>query len=114
MESRIARGLVLLALWVFVGTVLSLELYFNARVTMQHVDFLDTAITQFGRAAMWAALVPFILQLRERMPLRRGRWLGGTLFHFAAGFLVMAVSYLGRLFVYMLLEGHPLGEFWAT
>jgi two-component system, LytTR family, sensor kinase len=114
MESRIAKGIGLLALWVFVGTALSLEVYFNNRVTMEYVDFATVAIPQFGRAAMWAALVPLILRLRQKVPLSRGRWIGGVAFHFTAGFGVMAVFYLGRMLAYILIEHQPLAEFWNS
>jgi two-component system, LytTR family, sensor kinase len=113
MESRVAKILGLVALWLFVGTALSLEVYFNNRVSMESVDFANGAIPQFGRAAMWAALLPFILRLRERMPLSRGRWIVGIAFHFAASFVIMAVYYLGRMLTYSLIEHVPLNEFWA-
>jgi len=113
MESRIAKSIGLLALWGLVGTVLSLEVYFNNRVSMEYVDFAHVAIPQFGRAAMWAALVPFILRLRKIVPLSGGRWMGGVTFHFLVSFLVMAIYYLGRMFTGMVLEHFPLADFWS-
>jgi two-component system LytT family sensor kinase len=113
MESRIAKGIGLFALWAFVGTVLSLEAYFNLRVMADYVDFGNIAIPQFGRAAMWAAMVPFILRLRQKVPLSRGHWIGGVAFHFLAAFMVMAVYYLGRMFAGMMSEHLPLSEFWS-
>jgi two-component system LytT family sensor kinase len=112
MENRVAKGLRLFALWALVGGVLSLEVYFNTRVTMDYVDFVDVAIPQFGRAAMWAALVPLILRLRRRVPLSGGRWLGGVAFHFGTSFLVMAVYYLGRMVAYVLLWDSSFADFW--
>lgn len=99
----------------FVGAVLTLELYFNTRATMERVDLGDIAIPQFGRAAMWALLAPLILQMRARMPLERGRWMGGVGFHFAASFIVMATYYLGRMWSYSVLEDKTWDEgFWTT
>jgi signal transduction histidine kinase len=115
MESRLAKGLGLFALWAFVGSVLTLEIYFNWRAQMpgEYVDFVDMAIPQFGRAVMWAALVPFILRLRVLMPLTRERWVASALFHVAASFLLMADYYLGRRFMYLLLEHESLRPFWS-
>lgn len=112
MENRAAKALGLFALWALVGTVLSLEVYFNSRVTMEYVDFIGIAVPQFGRAAMWAALVPLILWLRDHIPLSRGAWLGGVAFHFATSFIIMAVYFLGRMLAYVLVQKVPVGEFW--
>jgi hypothetical protein len=93
--------------------VLSLELYFNNRAEGHSwSDFEEIAVPQFGRAAMWACLAPFILMLRARMPPSRGNWLGGTLFHIAFSFTVMATFYLGRLEAYSLMFEPPKGGFW--
>jgi sensor histidine kinase YesM len=81
------------------------------------VSFLDSAIPQFGRAAMWALMAPLILRLRERMPLNRGRWFAGIGFHFAMSFVVMATYYLGRMLAYRMFwsetEAEMEGGFWA-
>src|SRR5271157_4116250 len=83
--------------WAFVGLVLTLELYFNQRAKeMYWVDFSIIAIPQFGRAAMWALMAPFVLMLRSRVPLNSGCWIGGSLFHMGFSFIVMATYYLGR------------------
>ena len=100
--------------WGFVGLVLTLELYFNQRAFTNSVDVGDIAITQFGRAAMWALMSPFILTLRERVPLNSGRWIGGILFHILFSFVVMATYYLGRIEAYALLFGPYKEGFWYT
>ena len=115
MNKRWTRLLVVMGAAAFIGAVLTLELYFNSRATMESVDLIDIAIPQFGRAAMWAALAPLILLLRMLMPLNRGRWVGGLSFHFAASFVVMATYYLGRMWSYSIFffkEGE--GGFWMT
>lgn len=101
---------------VFMGSVLTLELYFNSRATMEPVDLFDIAVPQFGRAAMWAAMAPLILRLREKLPLSRGNWVGGLSFHFAASFVVMATYYLGRMWGYSLFFEKKLAEegFWQV
>ncbi len=100
--------------WAFVGLVLSLELYFNQRAEMNWADFAYIAIPQFGRAAMWACLAPFILMLRARMPLNAGHWVGGVVFHILFSFIVMATYYLGRIEGYCIFFGPPKDGFWHT
>jgi sensor histidine kinase YesM len=63
---------------------------------------------------MWAALAPFILQMRRKLPLRRGRWVGGVGFHVTMSFVVMATFYLGRMVGYVLLWHQHEGEFWSV
>ncbi len=114
MENRWTRYSAVIAGWVFLGFVLSIEVYFNNRagLRMGAVDFLEIAIPQFGRAAMWALMAPLILRLREKMPLSRGRWMGGVGFHLGMSFVVMATYYLGRMLAYLVLFDEPLAEFW--
>jgi hypothetical protein len=112
MQSRGLKFVIVVGGWAFVGLVLTLELYFNARVTMPYVDFLDIAIPQFGRALMWGLMAPFILRLREKVPLSAGRWAGGVAFHFAAGFVVMATYYLGRMYAISLIWDSGKEAFW--
>lgn len=114
MENRWIRYITVVAGCVFLGFILSLEVYFNNRAGMRMVtvDFLDIAIPQFGRAVMWALMAPLILRLREKVPLSRGGWLGGVGFHLTMSFVVMATYYLGRMLAYMVLEREPLGDFW--
>lgn len=100
--------------WAFVGLVLSLELYFNQRAEMNWANFSDIAIPQFGRAAMWACLAPFILLLRERVPLASGRWIGGLSFHITFSIIVMATYYLGRIEAYTLLFNPSMEGLWRT
>jgi hypothetical protein len=100
--------------WAFLGLILSIELYFNQRAAMDWVDFASIAIPQFGRAAMWACLAPFILMLRSRVPLNSGRWAGGILFHVAFSTVVMATFYLGRLEAYALFFGPFKEGFWEV
>jgi signal transduction histidine kinase len=117
MQSRWPKVIAFIGGWAFVGLVLSLEVIFNLRASMRlsYFDPLDAAIPQFGRALMWALLAPLVLQLREKMPLSRGRWLGGLSFHLAASFLVMAEFYIGRMiFIMWFWHEWPTGEFWAT
>jgi signal transduction histidine kinase len=118
MHNRWIKAAALVSGWLFVGLVLSLEIYFNNRASMKSsaVDFGDIAIPQFGRAAMWAAMAPLILLLRERMALSRGRWAGGIGFHFGMSFVVMATYYLGRMLSYRLFWGESEfeGGFWST
>ncbi len=116
MEHRWIRYAVVTAGWLLLGFVLSLEVHFNNRAgaKMGSVDFIDVAVPQFGRALMWALLAPLILRLREKMPLRRGAWAGGSGFHLAMSFVVMATFYLGRILAYDLFLGHLEGAFWQT
>ena len=95
--------------------MLSLEVYFNHTAEMTTwADFVEVAIPQFGRAAMWACLAPFILMLRARMPLNAGHWVGGILFHFTFSFVVMATFYLGRIEAYLVLFDMGKTGFWRT
>jgi two-component system LytT family sensor kinase len=113
MKNRWLRIAATAAGWAFLGLVLSLEVYFNQRAEMSWADFVEVAIPQFGRAAMWACLAPFILMLRSRMPLSSGHWVGGILFHVSFSFVVMATFYLGRIEAYTLFFGmYGTGGFW--
>jgi two-component system LytT family sensor kinase len=113
MHNRRLRLFALVGCWLFLGFILSIEVYFSSRAWGMPENYVDAAIPQFGRAAMWAALAPFILRMRQKMPLRRGHWVGGIAFHFAMSFVVMAVYYLGRMFSYMVLGDEPLAQFWS-
>lgn len=97
------------------GFLLSIEMYFNVRAEMagSYIDFVDLAIPQFGRVIMWGLLAPLILQLRTKMPLRRGHWLGGTSFHLMMSFVVMATFYLGRFWAYLIWWG-GIDDFWQA
>lgn len=117
MHNRWTKITAIVAGWAFLGFVLTLELYFNGRAGMKmggHVDFVDLAIPQFGRAMMWALMAPLILMLRARVPLGAGHWLGGVGFHFGMSFLVMATYYLGRMLAYVIFYDEPIREFWAS
>jgi hypothetical protein len=115
MNQRWARYAVFVGAALFIGSVLTLELYFNSRAEMMKWDLFDMAIPQFGRAAMWAMLAPPILRLREKMPLSRGRWVGGLTFHFGASFVVMATYYLGRMWSYSIFfTGVGESGFWVA
>lgn len=113
MHSRWAKFWMVVGIWAFAGLVLTLELYFNYRVEASYVDFIDVAIPNFGRALVWALLAPFILQLREKMPLSAGHWIGGVAFHLAGSFVVMGIYYLGRLFSIWLIWERGTSGFWA-
>jgi two-component system LytT family sensor kinase len=113
MKNRWLRIAATAAGWAFLGLVLSLEVYFNQKAEMSWADFAEVAIPQFGRAAMWACLAPFILMLRARMPLSSGHWVGGILFHVAFSFVVMATFYLGRIEAYSIFFGMS-SPFWHT
>ena len=115
MHNRWIKSAAIFAGWVFLGLVLSIEVYFNSRVNMRSgtVDFFEVAVPQFGRACMWALMAPLILRLRELLPLSRGRWVGGIGFHCAMSFVVMATYYLGRILAYVIFFGEPLEEFWS-
>src|SRR3954462_10480967 len=90
MRNRWIKFALLVVGWCLLGFVLAVEAYLNLRVGMRSVDFFDAAIPQFGRALMWALLVPAILQLREKMPLGCGHWVGGITFHLGMSFVLMA------------------------
>lgn len=113
MHNRWVKRTAIVLGWIFLGFVLALEIYFNQRAMGNaFVDFVDVAIPQFGRAAMWALLAPLILRLREKMPLRRGEWARGAFFHLTMSFIVMASFYLGRLVAYYLFMERWHQSFW--
>lgn len=113
MYSRWMKFWIGVGIWAVAGLVLTLELYFNYRAEMSYVDLIDLAITNFGRALVWALLAPFILRLREKVPLSTGRWIGGLAFHLAASFAVMAIYYLGRVLSIWLIWDQAATDFWA-
>lgn len=114
MDNRWIRYAVVAAGWAFLGFILSVEVYFNFRAQLgaSKVDFVDAALPQFGRVLMWALMAPLILRMREKMPLRRGAWVGGMSFHFAMSFVVMATYYLGRTLAWMLFSDDRWSGFW--
>jgi len=114
MKNRWLRIAAACAGWAFLGLVLSLELYFNMRAEMLRIGFVDIALPQFCRAAMWASLAPFILMLRSRIPLSAGRWVGGISFHIIFSFIVMATYFLGRIESDLFFLGYGRGGFWHS
>lgn len=111
MKPRWAQILVLAGAAGFMGSMLTLELYFNSRASMKEsIDVVDLAIPQFGRAILWALLTPFVLAMQRKLPLHRGYWVGGIAFHLTASFVVMATYYLGRLWSYTIFFENP----WKT
>lgn len=115
MRNPWIRTAVFVAGWAFLGLVLSVELFLRGsfKEGWPRPEFAEVAIPQFGRALMWAALAPFILLMRRKLALSRGRWVGGVGFHALMSFVVMATFYLGRKFAYMLLWHDPEGDFWS-
>jgi two-component system, LytTR family, sensor kinase len=115
MHKRWTRFIVLFAGWGFLGLVLSIEVYFNARagMKMERIDFVELAIPQFGRAIMWAALAPLILRMQEKLPLHRGVRIGSVAFHLGMSFVIMATFYLGRTLSYTLFWSMPFEDFWT-
>ncbi len=112
--SRLVKGLGMLGLWAAIGLILSIEVYFNVRVTKPDVSFMEVAGGQYARALLWACLAPIVLWLRTKVPLRLGYWVGGVAFHAILSFLIMAGYYLFRVGYLLLAEGEPLTDFWAT
>ncbi len=122
MNKAWVRYTVIAAAAIFMGFVLTVELYFHMRAEMLYSgreaemdwDLVAMAVPQFGRAAMWAMVAPLILRMREKMPLERGRWVGGIAFHVFGSVVVMATFYLGRIWSHTLFfpeEGES--GFWA-
>jgi two-component system, LytTR family, sensor kinase len=97
MKPRWDRIALLLALWAFVGSVLALEVYLTVRVLQPEVLFVDMALLQFQRASLWVILVPLVLWLRVKMPLRSGSWVLGISFHLLLSFLLMAGYFFARV-----------------
>jgi hypothetical protein len=119
MQNRWTKTALFVAGRFFAGMVVTLEIHFNNRASMKNgaVDFVDIAIPQFGRAAMWALMAPLILRLRARLPLRCGRWVGGVSFRAAMSFVVMATYYLGRMAAYRFFwsdSESASGDFWSV
>ncbi len=117
MERRWLKFAALTGIWVFIGLLLALEVYFNFRAQMKgetvSFTFTDVSMPQFIRALMWGLMAPLILHARQKMPLSRGHWAGGITFHLAFSFFIMAEFYLARMYLGMLLGGESLGNFWT-
>lgn len=116
MQNPWVRYAVLVLGWLFLGFVLSLELFFNYRAMKPEawVDFIELAMPQFGRAMMWALMAPLILRMRTMWPLSRGHWIGGVGFHLAMSFVVMATYYLGRMLSYSIFWDDLVQGFWES
>lgn len=114
MNVRWDRIALLLGLWASVGTLLAFEVFFNVRVIEPGITFFDVALPQYQRAALWVVLAPFVLWLRGRVPLNRGRWLGGVSFHLFVSLAIMAIYYLARVVYLVLVDRTTWPEFWET
>jgi two-component system, LytTR family, sensor kinase len=114
MNERWTKIAILAGGAVFMGSVLTFELYFNNRAMGTYANLEDLAIPQFGRAAMWALQAPWILALQRELPRICTRRSVCFAFHTAASVLVMATFYLGRQFSYSLLWGESLTGFWSN
>ena len=111
-KQQAARWMARAALWIAVGLALSLEVYFNLRVSDPDVSFVGVAKEQFYRVLMWALLAPVVIRLRHAIPLDAGRWVGGVAFHLTMSVSVMAGYYLTRCLIVMASTGMPFAEFW--
>ncbi len=101
-KHHLTRGAMIVALWGVIGFFLTLEVYFNVRVSRPDVDFWEVAVGQYQRALLWAVLAPLVIFLKGAVPLRSGRWAGGVGFHLVVSFLVMAAYFLLRsLYLYV-------------
>ncbi len=112
-KQAAGRWAAIVVLWLFIGLVLSVEVYFNVRVSAPEVRFRDVAAGQYQRALLWAMLAPIVIRLKAVVPLATGRGVGGVLFHFTVSFAIMAVYFLVRILTLMLSAGEPLADFWA-
>jgi len=100
-------------LWAAIGFLLSLEVFFNVRVTRPDVGFWEVALGQYQRAMLWALLAPGVYYLSKAVPLPAGRWVGGVGFHAAMSVLLMAGYYLLRSGYYYLRTETPVETgFW--
>ncbi|MBI3887310.1 MAG: sensor histidine kinase [Opitutae bacterium] len=111
-KPSVAKWAGLTALWVFIGLLLTIEVYFNMRVSMPAVNFWEVAWNQYQRALLWALLVPVVLRLKKAVPLNTGRWAGGVTFHLTASFAVMAAYYLARVAYNVVAVEASFAEFW--
>jgi len=113
-KLALGRWSAIVALWLFVGLVLTIEVYFNVRVSQPGVSFGEVAQGQYQRAVFWALLAPVVLWLRAAVPLPTGRWVGGVAFHLVVSFAIMAAYYLLRVAYLLVSAGEPLAGFWAS
>ncbi len=112
MKPRWDRITLLLGLWAFVGLLLSVEVFFTLRVMNPAVLYVDVAVSQFQRAALWVVLAPLVLWLGKCVPFESGKKFRATLFHLTLSLVIMAVYYLARL-LYAVQEEHvPWSDFW--
>lgn len=100
-KPRWSRIGLLLLLWGIAGMLLSLEFAFTLGVMEAKYPFLEIAVPQFQRAALWVVMVPLVLMLRRKVPLGRGGYWGGVSFHIACSFVLMALYYVVRLVYYI-------------
>lgn len=100
-------------LWAVVGLVLSLEVYFNLRITRPDISFGEVAAAQYARVLLWAIMAPLVLTLRRRVPVSSGRWVGGVAFHLGLSFTLMAGYYLARIAWVVGRAGEPWENFWT-
>lgn len=112
-QSALGRWSAIVALWLFVGLVLTIEVYFNVRISQPDVSFGEVALGQYQRAVFWALLAPLVLWLRTAVPLPTGRWVVGVGFHLLVSFTLMAAYYLLRILSHLLAEGGALADFWS-
>jgi len=112
-RQRALRWAGIVALWFFIGLILSVEVYFNVRVSDPGVGFRDVALPQFQRALFWALLAPLVTWWRRLVPLSAGRWAGGVAFHLVMSFGIMLAYYLVRIAWIYASMGESWQDFWA-
>src|ERR1700690_3920093 len=103
----------IIALWFFIGLVLSVEVYFNVRVSDPAVKFSEVALPQFQRALFWALLTPLVVWWRRLVPLSAGHWVGGVSFHLVVSFAIMLAYYLVRIIWIYASMGEAWQDFWG-
>ena len=111
-DVRYTRWIALAVVWAALGLILSIEVYFSLRVSMPEVEFGDVLGPQYMRVTLWAILTPVVLWLRKAIPLSAGHWVGGLTFHFGVSSAIMAVYYLGRVWLVFWQSGAIVSEFW--
>jgi sensor histidine kinase YesM len=112
-RQRALRWAGIVALWCFVGLFLSVEVYFNIRVSDPAVKISEVAFPQFQRALFWALLAPLVVWLWRAVPLSAGRWIGGVVFHLAMSFAIMLAYYLVRIVWIYASMGEAWQDFWS-
>lgn len=85
------RGLVVLGLWTFYGTLMSVQVHYKYALANYHMSWGSVFKAEMPFAHLWALATPFVLMIGRRFPITSHRWLRNGALHLLAAICVASV-----------------------